>query len=107
MLSVVGVMILVKGSPTGIVTAPKGTARSLRIVRHDQFIYFERRGVGFSFFFPVFIFGGRGLVVFIGGYDTILTIGTKLCCRLLLPTYSTGSEPQSDQIPRTAPIWTT
>ena len=79
-LNAVGVIILVKVSPTGIITVPEGTARILKILRHDQLISFGRRGVGFSFFFRILFLGGRGFVVFIKGYDVILTVSINICC---------------------------
>ena len=53
MLSFVGVIILVKVSQTGIGAVPKGTARKLKLVRHEQLIYFGRGGsvsVSYSIF---------------------------------------------------------
>ena len=78
MLSVGGIITIVKGIPTGIGTVPEGMDRSLKIVRHDQFISFGRKGVGFSFFFHIFILGVRGFVICIEGDDAILTFSTDL-----------------------------
>ena len=93
-MSVVGVIIILKVSPMRIGTVPKAKARSLKLIQHDQFIFFGRRGVGFSFFLRVFVIGGRGFVIFIDGDDVILTLSNDLQRRALFPPYFTGSEPQ-------------